>query len=180
MLHVESHRFLLLVSYWVIVTITTLATVGAIAAGRCWCWCCRRELVLLQEGVGVMPTNRAAKQVSNLSPFSLSCSLFLSWSCRVKEKTKITTAATCHHCIALSLPWALAPFAIVAKCVVVCRCHELQRHNVAMLQCRELQRCNTTTLHSYDILGARMLWKPKEARILKNLKKNYRSTSVIW
>jgi hypothetical protein len=22
--------------------------------------------------------------------------------------------------------------------------------------------------HSYDILGARMLWKPKEARILKN------------
>ncbi len=34
--------------------------------------------------------------------------------------------------------------------------------------------------HSYDILGARILWKPKEARILKNLKKNYRSTSVIW
>jgi hypothetical protein len=34
--------------------------------------------------------------------------------------------------------------------------------------------------HSYDILGARMLWKPKEARILKNLKKIYRSTSVIW
>jgi hypothetical protein len=24
------------------------------------------------------------------------------------------------------------------------------------------------TCHSYDILGARMLWKPKEARILKN------------
>jgi len=23
-------------------------------------------------------------------------------------------------------------------------------------------------IHSYDILGARMLWKPKEARILKN------------
>jgi len=23
-------------------------------------------------------------------------------------------------------------------------------------------------LHSYDILGARMLWTPKEARILKN------------
>jgi hypothetical protein len=22
--------------------------------------------------------------------------------------------------------------------------------------------------HSYDILGARMLWKPKEAKILKN------------
>jgi hypothetical protein len=24
--------------------------------------------------------------------------------------------------------------------------------------------------HSYDILGAKMLWKPKEARILKNFK----------
>jgi hypothetical protein len=35
-------------------------------------------------------------------------------------------------------------------------------------------------VHSYDILGARMLWKPKEARILKNFKKIYRSTSVIW
>jgi hypothetical protein len=34
--------------------------------------------------------------------------------------------------------------------------------------------------HSYDILGARMLWKPKEVRILKKFKKIYRSTSVIW
>jgi len=25
-----------------------------------------------------------------------------------------------------------------------------------------------TTSHSYDILGAGMLWKPEEARILKN------------
>jgi hypothetical protein len=24
------------------------------------------------------------------------------------------------------------------------------------------------SIHSYDILGARMLWKPKEAKILKN------------
>jgi hypothetical protein len=39
---------------------------------------------------------------------------------------------------------------------------------------------NPMPSHSYDILGARMLWKPKEARILKNIKKNYRSTSVIW
>jgi hypothetical protein len=39
---------------------------------------------------------------------------------------------------------------------------------------------SNTPQHSYDILGARMLWKPKEARILKNFKKNYRSTSVIW
>jgi hypothetical protein len=27
---------------------------------------------------------------------------------------------------------------------------------------------NIIMYHSYDILGARMLWKPKEARILKN------------
>jgi hypothetical protein len=33
-----------------------------------------------------------------------------------------------------------------------------------------LKHLNILTLlfHSYDILGARMLWKPKEARILKN------------
>jgi hypothetical protein len=32
-------------------------------------------------------------------------------------------------------------------------------------------KCLTLSIdykHSYDILGARMLWKPKEARILKN------------
>jgi hypothetical protein len=34
--------------------------------------------------------------------------------------------------------------------------------------------------HSYDILGARMLWKPKEARIFKKFIEFYRSTSVIW
>jgi hypothetical protein len=28
-----------------------------------------------------------------------------------------------------------------------------------------VEGCN----HSYDILGARMLWKPKEARILKKI-----------
>ncbi len=28
--------------------------------------------------------------------------------------------------------------------------------------------CDKYYEHSYDILGARMLWKPKEARILKN------------
>jgi hypothetical protein len=40
---------------------------------------------------------------------------------------------------------------------------------------QESQRKVTTPIletlvstHSYDILGARMLWKPKEARILKN------------
>jgi len=35
-------------------------------------------LALLQERAGVMPTNRAGKQVSNLAPFSLSGSHFLS------------------------------------------------------------------------------------------------------
>jgi len=30
------------------------------------------------------------------------------------------------------------------------------------------KRKNLHLQHSYDILGARMLWKPKEARILKN------------
>jgi hypothetical protein len=47
---------------------------------------------------------------------------------------------------------------------------------VEILKCFE----SLGQIHSYDILGARMLWKPKEARILKNLKKNYRSTGVIW
>ncbi len=41
-------------------------------------------------------------------------------------------------------------------------------------------KCYMGQYHSYDILGARMLWKPKEARILKNFKKIYRSTNVIW
>jgi hypothetical protein len=40
------------------------------------CWCCRRELALLQEGTSVMLTNRAGKQVSNLVPFFLSRSHF--------------------------------------------------------------------------------------------------------
>jgi hypothetical protein len=34
--------------------------------------------------------------------------------------------------------------------------------------------------HSYDILGARMLWKPKEARILKNFIEFELVNSVIW
>jgi hypothetical protein len=31
-----------------------------------------------------------------------------------------------------------------------------------------MQVTTPNKFHSYDILGARMLWKPKEARILKN------------
>jgi hypothetical protein len=34
------------------------------------CWCCQKELTLLEKGAGFMPTNRAGKQVSNLAPFS--------------------------------------------------------------------------------------------------------------
>jgi hypothetical protein len=34
------------------------------------------------------------------------------------------------------------------------------------VQCSSFDEFNLK--HSYDILGARMLWKPKEARILKN------------
>ncbi len=81
-LHVESHKFLLLVSSWIIVIVATTV------AGGCVCWCCRRELALLQEGVSVMLTNRARKQVSNLTHFSLSRFHFLSWSYRVEKKTK--------------------------------------------------------------------------------------------
>jgi len=40
------------------------------------------------------------------------------------------------------------------------------------LQTNKKKKATATTplpsSHSYDILGARMLWKPKEARILKN------------
>jgi len=41
-------------------------------------WCCQRGSALLQERAGVMPTNRAGKQVLNLAPFSLFRSHFLS------------------------------------------------------------------------------------------------------
>jgi len=97
MFHVESHRFLLLVSSWVIVVVATMATVANIVAGGCVCWCCWRELALLQEGVGVMPTNRVEKQVLNLTPFSLSCSHFL-LKLSSKKKQKISAAAPQCHC----------------------------------------------------------------------------------
>jgi hypothetical protein len=44
--------------------------------------------------------------------------------------------------------------------------HALFYHNSCKLDLNE--QCKGTLTHSYDILGARMLWKPKEARILKN------------
>jgi len=39
--------------------------------------------------------------------------------------------------------------------------------NVELFVC-SIQLHGKNLMHSYDILGARMLWKPKEARILKN------------
>jgi len=66
--------------------------------------------VLLQEGAGVMPTNRFGKQVSNLASFSFFRSHFLSSSCRV-EKNKIqpqhysVTALAAPQCVAIAVPW---------------------------------------------------------------------------
>ncbi len=39
---------------------------------------------------------------------------------------------------------------------------------VFLIELRASPRVLSMRLHSYDILGARMLWKPKEARILKS------------
>ncbi len=74
------------------------------------CWCCRRELVLLQEGAGVMPTNRFGKQVSNLAPFSFFRSHFLSSSCRIEKKIKFNrscsvTALAAPQCVTIAVPW---------------------------------------------------------------------------
>jgi hypothetical protein len=35
---------------------------------------------------------------------------------------------------------------------------------------KSLKKNSISFKHSYDILGVRMLWKPKEARILMNFK----------
>ncbi len=84
-LHVESHKFLLLVSSWVIVG----ATVAGV--GGCWCCCYPRELALVLEGACVLhscqPTKwRSLNRFQRLSlPFSFCLSLFCSWSCRVKQ-----------------------------------------------------------------------------------------------
>ncbi len=45
-LHVESHKFLLLVNSRVIVAVATIAVANTIV-GRCVCWCYQRELTLL-------------------------------------------------------------------------------------------------------------------------------------
>jgi hypothetical protein len=41
-------------------------------------------------------------------------------------------------------------------------------NKILVQQLNEVEVHKVTFDHSYDILGARMLWKPKEARILKN------------
>jgi hypothetical protein len=41
-------------------------------------------------------------------------------------------------------------------------------HHGTKLAPKKTLICNDFKNHSYDILGARMLWKPKEARILTN------------
>jgi hypothetical protein len=49
--------------------------------------------------------------------------------------------------------------------------HKVKTHNTTWLFGFFLIKCGNKRWshnHSYDILGARMLWKPKEARILKN------------
>jgi hypothetical protein len=44
------------------------------------------------------------------------------------------------------------------------------RHNPKKKQKQTINKNPIKTLcHSYDILGARMLWKPKEARIKKKI-----------
>jgi hypothetical protein len=47
------------------------------------------------------------------------------------------------------------------------RCHKCQSYAHHVCELCPKYGCKPKK-HSYDILGARMLWKPKEARILKN------------
>jgi Na+-transporting NADH:ubiquinone oxidoreductase subunit NqrF len=108
-LHVESHKFLLFVSSWVIIVVATIAIVASTVAGGCVCWFCRRELALSQEGASVMPTNRTGKQVSNLAPFSFSRYHFLSWSCQVEKKNSAAaqlqqqrSELQRHHCCSIA------------------------------------------------------------------------------
>ncbi len=112
-LHVESNIFLLLVSSWVIVAVAIVGATVARAEG-CWCYCYPRELALVLEGACVLhscqPTKwRSLNRFQRLSlPFSFCLSLFLSWSCRVKNKKKqkrysalLAIAASCSaagHC----------------------------------------------------------------------------------
>jgi len=78
LLHVESRRFLLLVSSWVIVVIASVVnvtTTSVINAEGCWCYCYQRELTLLQEGARVLLVNR----VEILNKFQRSPSFYLSF-----------------------------------------------------------------------------------------------------
>jgi hypothetical protein len=46
--------------------------------------------------------------------------------------------------------------------------HKLNIPNYEKRGIKNVKLTSTFKFDSYDILGARMLWKPKEARILKN------------
>jgi hypothetical protein len=47
--------------------------------------------------------------------------------------------------------------------------NHLPNFPIQRVHCKKQKTSNAfSSSHSYDILGVRMLWKPKEARILKN------------
>ncbi len=49
--------------------------------------------------------------------------------------------------------------------------HSIEKNELKKMNCYLIHSLNnpfTNLTHSYDILGAGMLWKPKEARILTN------------
>jgi hypothetical protein len=85
-LHVESHRFLLFVSSWVIIVVTTIAR-------GCWCCCYLRELALLLEGACMLhsynqQSRDTREQVSKLLSFSHSFYL-LKLSSKKKKKNTV-------------------------------------------------------------------------------------------
>ncbi len=92
MLHVKSHRFLLLVSSWVIVVVVCYCWCYVAGVGGCWCCSYSKELTFVLEGACVLhscqPTKwRSLNRFQRFSlPFSFCFSLFLSWSCRVLAK----------------------------------------------------------------------------------------------
>jgi len=127
-LHVESHKFLSLVSSWVIVVVAIVGATVAEARG-CWCCCYPRELALVLEGACVLhscqPTKwRSFNRFQMLSlPFSFCLSLFCSWSYRVKTKNKKQKRYN----------------AALARAATHCR--PSSRVAALSAECRELQRC---------------------------------------
>ncbi len=136
-LHVESHRFLSLVSSWVIVSV---AIVGATVAGAKGV-----GVLLLPEGACVgtggslrelvcyIPANQQSGDLwtsfKGSPSLSLPVSLFRSWSCRVKKKKK-TKNVVGQGCNAMS--------AIAASCSAA---GPAPRVAALPAQRRKLQRC---------------------------------------